>query len=109
MGTVPFLVCENVEMTESSAIIQYLATRFRPDMDIPTDDPEYAEYLNWLHRSDATFTFPLAVVLRYSRFEQPERQIEQATNDYIQFFLSRIKSVERSLIDGRRYLLGETF
>ena len=34
MGTVPFLVCENVEMTESSAIIQYLATRFRPDMDI---------------------------------------------------------------------------
>ena len=109
LGTVPCLKVGEHILTESGAILQYLASQYVPAMDIPVDSPSYPDYLNWLHRSDATFTFPLAVVLRYSRFEADERKLQQAADDYTQFFLSRIKSVERCLSDGRPFLLGEQF
>lgn len=109
LGTIPALVDGQVVLTESSAILQYLADKFSSDLKVTPDEKAYGEYLNWMYRSDATFTFPLAIVLRYGRFEALERQLPQAEADYIQFFLSRIKSVEAVLSDGRQFLCANRF
>ena len=78
LGTVPLLAQGDVRMTESAAMCQYLAAT-HPDagMDVPPNDPAYGAYLNWLHMSDATLTFPQTLVLRYGRFEPTERQQPQ--------------------------------
>ena len=107
LGTIPTLLDGEHVLTESVAILQYLADKFGNELGVAIDEKEYGVYLNWLHRSDATFTFPLAVVLRYSRFELPERLLPQASDDYKQFFLSRIKSVESALLDGRQFLVAD--
>lgn len=59
LGTVPLLVQGDVRMTESAAMCQYLAAT-HPDagLDVPSNDPAYGAYLNWLHMSDATLTLP---------------------------------------------------
>jgi hypothetical protein len=44
-----------------------------------------------LPRSEATLTFPLTIVLRYSQLEPKERRLAQAVNDYTQWFLSRLR------------------
>ena len=50
LGTVPTLIDDDQRMTESAAIIQYLAARHgRGKLDVAADDARYGAYLNWLH------------------------------------------------------------
>ncbi|MFT7128203.1 MAG: glutathione S-transferase [Gammaproteobacteria bacterium] len=109
MGTVPAFVDGDTTMTESTGICQYLVEKYGPtDIGMGVDEPEYGEYLNWLHRSDATLTFPQTIVLRYTRLEPEERRLPQAVADYSQWFLSRLKAVELAL-EGKVYLCGNRF
>lgn len=95
LGTVPLLTQGDVRMTESAAMCQYLAAT-HPDagLDVPPTDPAYGAYLNWLHMSDATLTFPQTLVLRYGQFEPAERQQPQVVEDYTRWFLARLRAVE---------------
>ena len=88
LGTVPCLVDGDLMMTESCAIVQYLVERYGPTpLAVGPDEPDYGAYLNWLHRADATLTFPLALVFRYRDLEAPERRSPQVAEDYRRWFL----------------------
>lgn len=109
LGTVPLLIDGDVRMTESAAIPQYLATRYGPTpLAVGVDEHDYGLWLDWLHRSEATLTFPLTIVLRYSRLEPEERRLQQAANDYTQWFLSRLRHLTRALAD-REWLCAGRF
>lgn len=109
LGTVPCLVDDTVVMTESAGICQYLVDRYGPTpLAVGVDEPDYGAYLNWLHRSDATLTFPQTLVLRYTRLEPEERRIPQVVEDYRKWFLGRMGSVEEATAD-RDYLCAGRF
>lgn len=109
LGTVPLLIDGPVRMTESVAITQYLAARYGPTaLAVASDESDHALWLDWLHRSEATLTFPLAIVLRYSRLEPEDRRIRQVADDYAQWFLSRLRHLTRALQD-REWLCGGRF
>lgn len=109
LGTVPALVDGDTVLTESAAICQYLGTVHGPtELAVTEAEPGYGDYLNWLHRSDATLTFPQTLVLRYTRLEPPERRLPQIVEDYSIWYLSRLRSVEAALED-RRFLVAERF
>lgn len=96
LGTIPALIDGATFMTESAAIVQYVATRYGPNqLAVGVDDPDYGAWLNWLHFGEATLTFPQTLVLRYRTFE-PGRA-EQVADDYARWFRSRLKHVERAL------------
>ncbi len=73
------------------------------------DEADYWDFRNWLHRSDATLTFPLAIMIRYTRVEPEERRLAQAVADYKAFFGGRAKSIEAALADGREWLVADRF
>lgn len=109
LGTIPLLIDGEVRMTESSAIPQYLAARYGPTpLAVQVDEPDYGLWLDWIHRSEATLTFPQTIVLRYSRFEPQERRLQQAADDYSQWFLSRLRHLTRALSD-REWLCAGRF
>ena len=109
LGTVPCLVDGDVNMTESAGICQYLVERYGPtDLAVRPDEPDYPAYLNWLHRSDATLTFPQTLVLRYTRLEPEETRNPQVADDYRRWFLGRLRSVESAMAD-REYLCSDRF
>lgn len=109
LGTIPCLIDGNVHMTESAGICQYLVDRYGPtDLAVRVDEPDYGAYLNWLHRSDATLTFPQTLVLRYTRLEPEERRNPQVAGDYRKWFLARLRCVEDALVD-RQYLCAGRF
>lgn len=109
LGTVPTLIDGDVVLTESAAMCQYLGdVRGPTDLAVTPEEPGYGSYLNWLHRSDATLTFPQTLVLRYTRLEPPERRAAQVVEDYSIWYLSRLKSVEAAL-DGREFLVADRF
>lgn len=109
LGTVPCLVDSDLKMTESAGICEYLGVKYGPTpLAVRPDEAEYGLYLNWLHRSDATFTFPQTLILRYAMFEPEERRQPQVADDYRQWFLARWRVVEAGL-ESRNYLCTERF
>lgn len=109
LGTVPAFFDGDIVMTESTGICQYLVDKYGPtDLCLTPDELGYSDYLNWLYRSDATFTFPLAIVLRYTRLEPEERRNPQVSEDYSIWFHSRIRVVEAAL-EGKDFLVGDRF
>lgn len=107
LGTIPALKDGGTFMTESAAIVQYLATRYGPnELAVAADDPEYGAWLNWLHFGEATLTFPQTLVLRYRQLE-PGRA-EHVADDYAKWFMSRLRHVDRALA-GADYLVAGRF
>ena len=100
LGTVPLLIDGATRMTESAAICQYLAARHSPGvLDVGLQEPDFGAYLNWLHMSDATLTFPQTLVLRYTHFEPAPRKQPQVAEDYSRWFLARLRAVDAALND----------
>jgi glutathione S-transferase len=96
-------------MTESSAICEYLATRYGPtDLAVRPDEPAYGAYLNALYFGEATLTFPQTLVLRYTLLEPKERRQPQVAEDYAKWFLGRLRSVETRMTD-HEYMAGDRF
>lgn len=109
LGTIPAFVDGDLTMTESVGICQYLADRYGPtDLGVRPDEPAYGEYLNWLHRADATLTFPQTIFFRYTALEPEDRRLPQAAEDYRKWFLARWRSVDEGL-EGRDYLCADRF
>lgn len=109
LGTVPLLVDGATRMTESAGICEYLAARHSPGkLHVAVDDPAYGSYLNWLHMSDATLTFPQTLVLRYTHFEPAERKQPQVAEDYGRWFLARLRAVEAA-VQQQDYLCAGRF
>lgn len=94
-------------LTESGAIVERICEG--TDLEVRREEPDYWEHRNWMHRSDATLTFPLAIMLRYTRVEPMERQLPQAVEDYRGFFAGRARAIEASLDDGRDWLVANRF
>jgi glutathione S-transferase len=108
LGTIPALIDGATFMTESAAIVQYLATRHGPSpLAVGADERDYGAWLNWLHFGEATLTFPQTLVLRYRTFE-PGRA-EQAADDYARWFRARLKALARTLDGGADYLCAGRF
>lgn len=107
LGTVPLLTQGDVRMTESAAMCQYLAaTHPGAGLDVAPTHPAYGSYLNWLHMSDATLTFPQTLVLRYGRFEPADRQQPQVVEDYTRWFLARLRAVESAVAHSEHLCAG---
>ena len=75
-----------------------MALRHSPGvLNVGANEPEFGDYLNYLHMSDATLTFLQTLVLRYSRFEPAGRLQPQVADDYSKWFLSRLRTLEPHL------------
>lgn len=105
--TIPGWVEDGLLMTESAAICERIAEG--TPLEVRRDEADYWDARNWLHRSDATLTFPLAIMIRYTRVEPEERRLAQAVADYKAFFGGRAKSIEAALSDGREWLVAGRF
>jgi glutathione S-transferase len=108
LGTVPFFIDGDTEMTESVGICQYLVDRYqRYDFGLEPTHPEYGAYLNWLHHADATLTFPQTIAMRYYVLEPvPEKQA--VADDYSKWYISRLRRLDRHL-ESHEYLVDNRF
>lgn len=108
IGTVPYFVDGKINMTESTGISHYLVDMYGPtSLAVDKSEPDYAAYLNWLYRSDATLTFPQTIVLRYTIME-PSPELKKAADDYTKWFFSRLRSVDAAL-EGKQWLCQDRF
>ncbi|MGE4323715.1 MAG: glutathione S-transferase family protein [Sphingobium sp.] len=109
LGTVPLLIDGDVRMTESAAICQYLPVRHGPsDLAVRPDEPGYADWLEWLHFSEATLTYPLTIALRYGFLTPEDQRPPLVADDHKAKFLGRLRLLE-SLFQDREYVAAGRF
>jgi glutathione S-transferase len=109
LGTIPAFFDGDVRMTESAAICHFLAARHSPGrLNVEVDEAGFGAYLNFLHFGEATLTFPQTLVLRYGRFEAPERQQPQTVEDYQRWFLSRLRTLA-PLLERNEFVCCQRF
>lgn len=105
LGTVPAMIDGATFMTESAAIVQYLATRYGPTpLAVGPDEADYGAWLNWLSFGEATLTFPQTLVLRYRTLEPGRAEV--VADDYARWFLARLKAVDRALENAEHLCAG---
>jgi glutathione S-transferase len=110
LGTIPYFTDGEAVLTESAGILAYLAARHGPtSLAVEPHERDYALYLNYLFQSDATFTFPQTLVLRYRVLEPPEKRQPAVADAYAKWFLARMTWVETHLADGRDWLAAGRF
>lgn len=108
LATVPALQDGEDLLTESCAIVQYLATRYSPgQLAVQPEEPDYGPYLDFLHHADATLTFPQTVALRFSIFER-DRGLAAAGDAYGEWFGKRLVKIDQRLQD-RAFLCAGRF
>lgn len=107
LGTIPLMRDDATTMTESAAILQYLAVRHGPTtLAVAPEESAYGAWLDWLSFGEATLTFPQTLVLRYRHLEPQARRLPQAADDYAKWFLSRLRHVDRALAAGDHLCAG---
>ncbi|SCW66165.1 Glutathione S-transferase [Sphingobium faniae] len=108
LGTVPAYVEGDMVMTESTAILHYLAeTAGGGALMLDRTDPEYGCFLDFLYHADATLTVPQTVYMRFVMMEK-ERGLEEAGYAYMRWFQARLTKVGERL-EGRDYLCANRF
>jgi glutathione S-transferase len=109
LGTVPFMVDGETQMTESTGICHYLVDKYQQrQFGLQFDHHEYGDYLNWLYHSDATLTFPQTLYLRYGMLESDERKQPQVAGDYRKWYLARLQRLNGHILD-REFLCNGRF
>ena len=108
-GTFPLFIDGETRLTESIAILQYLAERHGPTpLSVKGGEAGFADYLQFLEVGEATLATPLTAAVR-TRFMAPEDQKANWTVENCKsVFLDRLKLVSRQL-EGHAYMAADRF
>jgi glutathione S-transferase len=108
-GTMPVLTDGELAISESMAILQYLADRYGPtDLAPAPGEPTYPHYLQYLHFGEASLAGPMTVVA-YCLFYGPEAERENPGVEAARaMFRARLAAVERRL-GHHPYVAGDRF
>ena len=107
-GTIPAVEADDVRMTESVAIIHYLAVKHGSPLAVAPEDRRYADYLQFLLFGEANLAAPLNAIVG-TRFMGPEEEKNNWTVQMIgQSYERRLAPVVRQLERGD-YMAGDAF
>jgi glutathione S-transferase len=109
---IPLLQDDGLVMTESAAIIAYLSDRYGQEHNalLPATVRERAQCMEWcffvISELDAT---SLYVIRRHKYLKHLYGEAPAANEAASIYFGRQMRSVERALSDGRRFLMGDRF
>jgi glutathione S-transferase len=105
--TLPLFLDGPVVMTESIAILQYMAARHGPtDLAVAPDEAGFADYLQFLEVGEATLATPLTATIR-TRFMAPDDQKNNWTVENCrEVYVDRPKLVDAQLAKGEFMAAG---
>lgn len=105
-GRVPTLVDGEITISESTAIAQYLAARYAPELAPDPDAPNFAEYLQWLHYAEGMIMPPINNYVVETILLPPERRNEEIAMRALKLLNRTLAAVETHM-EGRDFLAGE--
>jgi len=108
-ATLPLFLDGPTRLTESIAILQYLAARHGPtDLSVKPEESGFADYLQFLELGEASLATPLTAAAR-TRFMAPADQKANWTVENCKsVFLDRLRLVSAQL-EGHAFMAADRF
>lgn len=108
-GFIPALVDGDVTMVESIAIMQYLMARYGPTPLAPAPlDPNFSDYLQFLHLGEAGLAASIYFVLGARHFAPEAERNNWSAAQALDVYQTRLRLVTRQLARSP-YLAGDAF
>ncbi len=104
-GRVPTLVDGDVTLSESTAIAQYLAAKYAPALAPGPQEPNFAEFLQWLHYAEGMVMPPINNYVVETILLPPDRRNEEIAMRALKL-LNRTLSAAEQHMEGRDFLSG---
>ena len=107
LGRVPVLEDNDMILTESGAIIQYILSKYGHKKFTPnTENKNYPLYLQWFHFAEGMIMPQMNIIVVETILLPPERRnevnVKRATK-----LLNRMLEIVEKFMENRRYLAGE--
>ena len=96
-GRVPTLVDSDVTITESTAIAQYLAAKYAPNLAPNSDAPNFADYLQWLHYAEGMIMPPINNYVVETILLPPERRNDEIAMRALKLLNRTLSAVEKHM------------
>ena len=96
-GRVPTLVDSDVTITESTAIAQYLAAKYAPNLTPSPDAPNFADYLQWLHYAEGMIMPPINNYVVETILLPPERRNDEIAMRALKLLNRTLSAVEKHM------------
>jgi glutathione S-transferase len=106
-GKIPVLVDGDLVLTESIAIVVYLAEKYRDRGLLPTDPVQRAELNRWLLFTATELEQPLWRIVRHTRLYQEQDRLPGEVTLAGKEFRAMAEIVERHMRQ-RRFIVGDT-
>lgn len=108
-GSMPAIVDGGVSMMESTAILEYLGTRYGPTPLVPaSDDPSWPAYLSFLHFGEASLMGPLNVVIGTIFWAPDEEKQNWGARHAVDVFVRKSAALVEPL-KRHAFVAGDTF
>lgn len=107
LGKVPTLEIDGTTLWESGAMVEYLCEKYGK-LAPPPGSPKRAEFLQWVHFSEATAMPPLGQFFQ-NAFIKPEAQRIAAILPEAQESIGKWLTLLDAHLKGKKYLLGDEF
>jgi glutathione S-transferase len=105
-GRVPTLIDGDVTITESTAIAQYLAARYAPELAPRPEADNFAEFLQWLHYAEGMIMPPVNNYVVETVLLPPERRNDELAMRALKLLNRTLAAVEQHM-QGRDFLAGD--
>ena len=105
-GRVPTLVDGNDTITESTAIAQYLAARYAPELAPGPAKMNFASYLQWLHYAEGMIMPPINNYVVETILLPPDRRNAEIAARALKLLNRTLGAVEAHM-EGREYLADQ--
>ena len=102
-GRVPTLIDSAITITESTAIAQYLAAKYAPNLAPNPDAQNFADYLQWLHYAEGMIMPPINNYVVETILLPPERRNDEIAMRALKLLNRTLLAVEKHM-EGREFL-----
>ena len=106
MGRVPALEDGDVTLFESGAIVQYILARYGEGrLQPPVQDPDFPQYLQWLHYCEGMIMPPMNTIVVETILLPPDRRSEPHAKRATKLLTQMLTAVNAHM-QGRDYIAG---
>ena len=105
-GRVPTLEDGDVRISESTAIAQYIGAKYAPELTPRPSDPNFAEYLQWLHYAEGMIMPPINNYVVETILLPPDRRSEEHAMRAKKLLTRTLAAVDAHLAD-REFIAGD--
>jgi len=107
MGRIPVLEDDKVKIYESGAILQYILAKYdNGSLAFTHEDPEFSEYLQWLHYAEGSIMQQVNTLVVETILLPPEKKNEVNVARALKLIKIALSNVNTRLTD-REYLAGK--